>query len=138
MTDKQPDLRSRWFITDYVLAVIADHDKAEEAVEALRQAGFNSEAIRHLTREEAAEELEPESIHSSSVKHFARVLWQNLSIQGSAFREIEEQVQEGNHVIAVHVKDRDEAKCASEIMHDHNAHHIQHFGPFGEVIQTAP
>jgi hypothetical protein len=37
MTDNQPDLQTRWFITNYVVAAIDAPDHADQAMEALNR-----------------------------------------------------------------------------------------------------
>lgn len=138
MTDNQPDLQTRWFITNYVVAAIDQPERAEQAMEALRQAGFYVEDMQHLTGDEAARQIDTSGEQSGRLKQITRVLWSYISIQGNVLRELEQDAQAGSGILAIRVHNNDEAALASEILQAHHAHHVQHFGPYGEVVQSAP
>jgi len=54
MTDNQPNLQTRWFITNYVVAAIDEPESADQAMEALKHAGFYVEDMKQLPGDEAA------------------------------------------------------------------------------------
>jgi hypothetical protein len=138
MTTNQPDLQQRWFIVDYVLAAVDHPEDAKKAVETLQSAGFHAESIQQLPGDEAVEQVDTKCEHCGIIKRIARILWSYISIQGVHLQELEKQGQWGSQILAIHVRDRDEAQLASQILRDHYAHHVQHFGPYGDVIETAP
>jgi hypothetical protein len=54
MTDNQPDLQTRWFITNHVVAAVDEPEGADQAMEALKQAGFYVEDMQQLSGDEPA------------------------------------------------------------------------------------
>ncbi len=90
MTNKQPDLQSRWFIPNYAVAAIDEPADAKMAMDALRQqAGFPPEELEHLSGEEAASQIDTSGEHSGTVKQITRAVWGYISIQASILRELE-------------------------------------------------
>ena len=138
MTDNQPDLQTRWFITNYIVAAIDAPDHADQAMEALRQAGFYVEDMEHLPGDEAARQIDTSGERSGKLKQISRVLWSYISIQGNVLKELQKEAQSGSRIVAIRVHNNEEADLAIEILQAHHAHHIQHFGRYGEVIGSAP
>lgn len=138
MTDNQPDLQTRWFITNYVVAAVDEPERADQAMEALQQAGFYVEDMQHLPGDEAARQIDTSGEQSGRLKQITRVLWSYISIQGNILKELQKDAQSGNRILAIRVHGNEEADLAVEILQAHHAHRIQHFGSYGEVIQSAP
>jgi hypothetical protein len=49
-----PDLQTHWFITNYVVAAVDESERADQAMDALRDAGFYVNDLQHLPADEAA------------------------------------------------------------------------------------
>jgi len=138
MTTEHRDLQAPWLPTDYVLAAIDNPENARKASEALRHSGFHAEDIQNLPGQEASDQLDTNCEHCGAIKHIARVLWRYFSIQGNTLSELEKQGKAGSHILTVHVRDREEAKLAADVLLGHQAHHVLHFGPNYEVIEFPP
>jgi hypothetical protein len=138
MTNNQPDLQTPWFITNYVVSAVDEPEHADQAMKALRQAGFYVEDMQHLPGDEAARQIDTSGEQSGKLKQITRVLWSYISIQGNVLKELQEEAQSGSRILAMRVHNNEEADLAIEILQAHHAHHIQHFGPYGEVIGSAP
>jgi hypothetical protein len=138
MIDNQPDLQTRWFITNYVVAAVDEPEGADQATEALKQAGFYVEDMQQLSGDEAARQIDTSGEHSGKLKQITRVLWSYVSIQGNILTELEKEAQAGSRILAIRVHNKEEADLASAILQDHRAHHVQYFGPYGEVIESPP
>jgi hypothetical protein len=138
MTNHQPDLQTRWFITNYVVAAIDEPEHADQAMEALRYAGFYVEDMQHLPGDEAARQIDTSGERSGKLKQITRVLWSCISIQGNILMELEKDAQAGSRIVAIRVHNNEEADLVIEVLQAHHAHHIQHFGPYAEVIHSPP
>ena len=68
MRNNQPDLQTRWFITNYVVAAVAESERADQAMEALRYAGFYVNDLQHLPADEAAWQTDDSGKHNGKLK----------------------------------------------------------------------
>jgi hypothetical protein len=132
-----PDLQIHWFITNYVVAAVDESGRADQVMEALRYAGFHVNDLQHLPTDEAAWQIDASGEHSGKLKQMSRVLWSYISIQGNILMELEKAAQSGSRILAIQVCGREEADLAMDILQVDHPHPIQHFGLYGEVIQSA-
>ncbi len=136
MTDNQPDLQTRWFITNYIVAAIDAPDHADQAMEALRQAGFYVEDMEHLPGDEAARQIDTSGERSGKLKQLSRVLWSYISIQGNILMEFAKAAQSDSRILAIQVHGKEETDLAMEILQVDHPQPIEHLGLYGEVIQS--
>jgi hypothetical protein len=136
MRNNQPDLQTRWFITNYVVAAVAESERADQAMEALRYAGFYVNDLQHLPADESVRQTDTFGERSGKLKQISRVLWSYISIQGNILMELAKADQCGSRILAIQVRDKEEADLAIEILQADHPHPIEHFGLYGEVIQS--
>jgi hypothetical protein len=94
--------------------------------------------MEHLPGDEAARQIDTSGERSGKLKQISRVLWSYISIQGNVLKELQKEAQSGSRIVAIRVHNNEEADLAIEILQAHHAHHVQHFGPYGEVIGSGP
>jgi hypothetical protein len=135
MRNNQPDLQTHWFIANYLIAAVAESERADQAMEALRYAGFHVNDLQHLPADEADWQMGASGEHGGRLKQISRVLWSYISIQGNILMELEKAAQSGSRILAIQVRGKEEADLAIEILQADHPHPIQHFGLYGEVIQ---
>lgn len=138
MTTEHWDLQAPWLPTDYVLAAIAIPEDASRAGEVLRHNGFHAEDIQNVPGQEAVEQLDIDCENCGVIKQLARALWSHFSIHGNALSELAKLGKAGSHILAVHVRDRAEAKIAADILLGQRAQYVLHFGANYEVIEHTP
>jgi hypothetical protein len=136
MRNNQPDLQTRWFITNYVVAAVDESERADQAMEALRYAGFYVNDLQHLPADEAAQQIDASGEHSGKLKQISRILWSYISIQGNILMELAKAAQSGSRILAIQVRGKKEAELAMEILQADHPHPIEHFGLYGEVSQS--
>jgi hypothetical protein len=133
--NNQPDLQTRWFISNYLVAAVDESERADQVMEALRYAGFYVNDMQHLPADEAARQIDTSGEHSGKLKQVSRVLWSYISIQGNILMELAKAAWSGSRILAIQVRGKEEADLAIEILQADHPHPIQHFGLYGEVIQ---
>ena len=134
--NNQPDLQAHWFIANYVVAAVDESERAGQAIEALRYAGFYVNDIQHLPADEAVQQVDTFGEHNGKLKRISRVLWSYISIQGNILVELVKATQSGSRVLAIQVLGKEEVDLAVDILQANYPHPIQHFGLYGEVIQS--
>ena len=134
--NNQPDLQAHWFIANYVVAAVDESERADQAMEALQYAGFHVNDLQHLPADEAAWQIDASGEHSSKLKQISRVLWSYISIQGNILVELAKATQSGSRILAIQVHGKEEVDLAMDILQVDHPHPIQHFGLYGEVIQS--
>ncbi len=136
MRNNQSNLQTHWFITNYVVAAVDEAERADQAMEALRYAGFYVNDMQHLPADEGAQQIDASGEHSSKLKRISRVLWSYISIQGNILLELAKATQSGSRILAIQVHGKEEVDLAMEILQVDHPHPIQHLGLYGEVIQS--
>ncbi len=134
--NNQPDLQAHWFIANYVVAAVDESERADQAMEALRYAGYHVNDMQHLPADEAAWQIDTSGEHSGKLKQMSQVLWSYISIQGNILMELEKAAQSGSRILAIQVRGKEEADLAMKILQANHLHPIQHLGLYGEVIQS--
>ena len=136
MRNNQPDLQAHWFISNYMVVAVDESERADQAMEALRYAGFYVNDMQHLPADEAALQIDASGEHSSKLKQISRVLWSYISIQGNILLKLAKAAQSGSRILAIQVRSKEEADLAMEILQADHPHPIEHLGLYGEVIQS--
>jgi len=134
--NNQPDLQAHWFVTNYVVAAVDESERAGQAIEALRYTGFYVNDIQHLPADEAVQQIDTFGEHNGKLKRISRVLWSYISIQGNILVELVKATQSGSRALAIQVLGKEEVDLAVDILQANYPHPIQHFGLYGEVIQS--
>ena len=132
MVDQQhferDDILGNWYPTDCVVALLSTED-AKTAIEMLRQAGFESEAIRHWTSEQMLEQVEAKE-DSGGIKSVFRILQRGLTDDGGALNVYEQGAKYGLDVVAVYAPNEQAREGAHKILAAHLATHIKYFGQY--------
>ena len=136
MTNNQPHLQTHWFITNYMVAAVDESERADQAIEVLRYAGFYVNDLQHLPADEVAQQIDASGEHSGKLKQLSRVFWSYISIQGNILMELAKAARSGSRILAIQVRGKKEAELAMEILQADHPHPIEHFGLYGEVIQS--
>ena len=136
MRNNQPDLQAHWFISNYMVVAVDESERADQAMEALRCAGFHVNDLQHLPTDEAAWQIDTSGEHSGKFKQISRVLWSYISIQGNILMELAKAAQSGSRILTIQVRGKEEADLAMEILQADHPHPIEHLGLYGEVIQS--
>jgi len=134
--NNQPDLQAHWFVTNYVVAALDESERVDQAMEALRYAGFYVNDIQHLPADEAVQQIDTFGEHNGKLKRISRVLWSYISIQGNILVELAKATQSSSRILAIQVHGKEEVDLAVDILQANCPHPIQHLGFYGEVIQS--
>lgn len=136
---------------DYVLAVVGTPGAAAKAVDELVSRGHQPASV--LSERDFAELLDPTGSEAGGIKGFLKRLAGHLSEQPNFQAQYQEEAAAGKGIVAVHVKDRQEAETdVSRILATHGALNMRHFGTLavtdlspdtnpnsqGDVVQLGP
>ena len=125
---ERDDILGNWYPTDCVVALLSTDD-ARTAIEALQQAGIESESIRHWTSKEMLEQVDQKE-ESGGVKSLFRSLQRGLTDDSGALNVYEQGARYGMDVVAVYAPNEQAREGAHKILAAHLATHIKYFGQF--------
>jgi hypothetical protein len=112
---------------EYVLAVVSTPGTADKAVEEL--IGHGHEPASVLSEQDFRELLDPTGSEAGGIKGFLKRFAGHLSEQPNFQAQYQEEASAGKGVVAVHVKDRQEAEAGvASILGIHGAVNMRHFG----------
>ncbi len=123
--------RARGYITyptGRLLAVIDDRDQAGAAVSALAQAGFDPASVALLEGEAGREGLGKLGPPPSVLGRLIRGVQFMAMDQTPDFLVYERALDDGRAVLAVRVADHPGMIRARDVLEDHGAHFLNHFG----------
>jgi hypothetical protein len=87
-------------------------------------------------RSRSVKQIDTFGDHNGKLKRISRVLWSYISMQGNILVELVKATQSGSRVLAIQVLGKEEVDLAVDILQANYPHPIQHFGLYGEVIQS--
>ncbi len=130
------DLLGGWYPHHYIVAVIDDRAEAQQAVQALRGAGWPEQDVRLFYGKEIAPRLSriegkrslPEKL-AADVRHY-------VSDEGVMAEDYEEEARLGHQILAVYTPHEEHVEQARRLLAAHHAHSIEHFGTW--VITDLP
>lgn len=114
-------------LTNRVMAVIDDAERARAAVETLERAGVPERGLAALSGADGAREIDADGVRSGGVTHLLRVL-QRLTVEGDHLRQYEAEIARGHLVVDVAVHGRQSRDRVVEILRSHGAHFINAYG----------
>jgi hypothetical protein len=120
-----------------VIAVISGHDTLKAAVADLEREGFPREDIRIFRRGDDTEELE-QAGKGGILAPIAAVAHNILSDESTYLEDYRREAERGAEVVAVHVKDKEQAELVTEILSSHHARNVKFFGKFAITEMTLP
>jgi hypothetical protein len=117
-------------IENDVVAVMRSQHDIEEAVSDLERQGFEREGIRVYHPGDAPERLDAMGHQSGIIRKVIKHFEGHLSDQNLLLEEYEEASRSGLDIIAVRVHKPEQADLARDVLQNHNAENIRHFGPW--------
>ena len=131
MTDRDPDLSSRPLVfnpQDFLVAILEDASRAEDAAAALREAGFVDEDLRIYTSEQILEDrkrfLEQRSVPGRLVGA--------ITDDPETIELYYGYAREGRSALWVHVPEESDAQRVFRCLADRDYLHIRHYGHGGQ------
>jgi hypothetical protein len=126
-----------WHTDHFLIGIIDDQSSANDAAEALREAGWQDEDFRLFHGEEAitTAEKHPEAAeeHQNLAKRFAITARDLSSNEGGLAEEYEEEMRKGRHLLAIYAPDGTHENRAQEVLQSHDAHHVECFGSWSII-----
>jgi hypothetical protein len=111
---------------DHVFAVVSSRDTARTTIDALIQAGFTESIV--FEGEEAANEVDAKGENANPIEKVLKAIGDHLSEQPNYLSQYQEEARNGKVVLAVRVKDGDDAQRAADILHTQGGQNIRYFG----------
>ena len=115
-----------YYPTGYVVAVFDGSDRAEQAAQALGEAGCDADQTRVFSGEEVL------AIDRRFRQERTPAQWLGgllAADEGEAQQQYLEAAQRGGAVVTVHAPHLDEAQRVAAILAQHGAHALHHYGP---------
>ncbi len=114
--------------TGRLLAVVDDREQATAAVTALAQAGFAPDSVALLEGVAGREGLGRLGPPPSALGRLIRAVQFMAMDQTPDFLVYERALDDGRSVLAIRVADRSAMLRARDVLEDHGAHFLNHFG----------
>ena len=130
------DLLGSWYPENYMVAVIDHPAEAEQAAEALRQAGWPAIDVRLFAGTQVATHLDKIEEHRSLPKKLAADVRHVVSDEGVMGEDYEEEARLGHQILAVYTPNDDKVEQARTLLAAHGAHSVEYFGKW--VITDLP
>ena len=111
---------------NHVLAVLPSSGATESAMSELRRNGFSESEV--LRGEAGAREVDAKGDASGPIGKVVKLFADHLSEEQNFLAQYEEEARSGNPVLAVRVKNEQEADAAKEILEHYSARNIRFFG----------
>ncbi len=109
----------------FVVAVIHERSAAEEAVEALKDAGFDDEAVQLHTSQQV---LDNHRAFQERRGLLQRVESLFPSEEADAVKDYLEEAEQGRSFITVHAPEPEPRARARDILKAHGGHHMRYYG----------
>jgi hypothetical protein len=106
--------------------VLPSSGATQSAVSELERNGFGENEL--LRGESGAREVDAKGDNSGPIGKLVKGLADHLSEQQNFLAQYEEEARNGSPVLAVHVKNEQEAEAAKEILEHYSARNIRFFG----------
>jgi hypothetical protein len=125
-----------WHTEQYIAAVINDPHQAEQARQALEQAGWKPEDVRLVRGKPAAEQIETIEEHRSLPERLGAAVRGTTSEEGPISEAYEDEAEQGHQILAAYATDPQQVEQARQILAQHQAHDVEYFGSW--VITDLP
>ena len=120
-------LLAAWYPKDYVVSVVDDLDEAEQAAEALRQAGFPAADVRLFRSEEIVGALRAIAANRNVFQRIGAAIQRELTEEGAANKDYDADALAGRHILTVLAAEPDEIERARKVLVEHGARRIMHY-----------
>jgi hypothetical protein len=127
MSDQDPGARERPLVFDpqgFLVAILEDAGQAEQAREALAEAGFADRDLRVYTSQQILDSWERFQAERSLAQRVAGA----VTDDPDAIEQYFGYAREGRAALWVHVPDEADAKRVVRTLADHPVLHIRHYG----------
>jgi hypothetical protein len=111
---------------NHVIAVLPSDGAIKSAISDLTRNGFDDNTV--LRGEGVTNEVDPKAENSGAIGNLARAVGDHLSEEQNFLAQYQEEARSGNAVLAIHVKDKDQAEAATQILEKYSARNIRFFG----------
>ena len=115
------------FPKDHVVAVLNTVEEADQAVQALQQAGYSADGIHLFHSQDFVNSIETTQQHASGLAKLLHT-FQGSSDEGFAGDMYTEEAHRGHNVLAVHEPKSDQTERIRDILVKYHAHLIKYFG----------
>ena len=112
--------------SDHVFAVLPSRNSATAAIEELGRAGFHEASI--FEGNDVTEAVDPKGENAGRFAKLIKMIGDHLSEEPNYLSQYQEEAKNGSTVLAVLVKDRDEAERAKDVLEKHSGRNIRYFG----------
>ena len=111
---------------DHVFAVVPSRDAARTTIESLIRQGYTESVV--FEGEDAANEVDAKGEKAGPIEKVLKAIGDHLSEQPNYLSQYQEEARSGNVVLAVRVKDADDAERAGKMIEQMGGHNIRYFG----------
>ena len=109
----------------FIVSVIRDGARAEQAVAALRDAGFTPDDVKLVTGQQV---LDNERVHAESKGRWERLAALFPAEEQAAVDGYVKEAERGAHFVAVKAQELEQRTVAKSILVSHGAHAIRYYG----------
>ncbi len=131
-----PNGHTVWNLTNRVMAVLDDAEKAQAAVATLERAGVPEHELAAMSGTDGLREIDADGIHGGGAKQVLRAL-QRVTTEGDHLRHYEAELVQGHLVVDVTVHGRRKRDTVAQILRSYGAHFINAYGPWTIESVTA-
>ena len=125
---ERDDVLGNWYPTDCVIALLSTED-ARTAIDALRQAGFAGDNVRHWHSREMLDFIADKE-DEGGIKALFRNLQRDLTDDAGALNVYEQGARYGQDVLAVYAPNEQAREAAHQLLAANRANHIKYYGKF--------
>jgi hypothetical protein len=111
---------------DHVFAVVPSRDTARTTLEALMNAGFTESIV--FEGEEAANEVDAKGEKANPLEKVLKAIGDHLSEQPNYLSQYQEEARNGKVVLAVRVRNSDDAQRLADLLQAQGGQNIRYFG----------
>ncbi len=116
--------------SNWLVGVIDSPEVAEQAIQALLQAGFNQDDVLLTHGPDALRRLEAKDEKRGPLGWVHKAV-ANIVTDAGAFQDTyATEASAGHSIINIHTDDEAYIKRGHDILKQHGAHYIKHFGPW--------
>ena len=115
---------------NWLVGVIDQPQRAEQAVQALRQAGFAEDDVLLLHGPDALRRLEAKDEQRGVLGWAHKAVALIVTDAGAFEGAYAQEASAGHSIINVHTAERPDIERARDVLAAHGAHYIKHFGPW--------
>lgn len=130
MSTPPPDKDRFPYPSDTVVAIARDADVVAEAVRSLDAAGIRPDRVDLLEGPDGAERIDPDGAGHGATGQRRRQVQDLWGSDASDAREYAEHLRTGGRLVAVSVRNRDQAQLAGGLLRDAGLSRVRYYGRF--------